>query len=174
MPYHHELTMSEETASQPQIKISWLIGVLAAFAIFSAIGNYSARMTSTYTDYDEQRAEQRKVTLAKVQQAENKLLDPVDKQGKPSAEWVDQDKGLVRIPIDEAMSREIDTLKAEPPAMGSDLAPAAPAAAPAPTSGATNAAPAAASAPASTSTAPTAGATNAASAKPAKPKEAKK
>jgi hypothetical protein len=153
--------MSEEIASQPQIKITWLIGVLLAFVIFSAIGNYSARMTNTYTDYDEQRAAQRKVTLAKTQDAENKLLYPVDKQGKPTAEWVDQQKGTVRINIDEAMNEEIDTLKDMAPGAGPDINPPAPAPAAAPTAPAPAPAPAAAG-------------TNAAPAAPEKPKKAEK
>jgi hypothetical protein len=127
--------MSDETASQPRIKITWLIGTLAAFALFAAIGGYSARMTWDYSDYNQDRAAQRKVTLAKVREAENKLLYPVDENKKPTAEWVDQDKGVVRIPIDEAMSQEIDTLKAQPPAAGCEIT------APAPAAGATNAAP---------------------------------
>jgi hypothetical protein len=143
--------MSEETASQPQIKISWLIWTLAAFAIFSVIGGYSARMTRDYTDYDQQRAEQRKVTLAKVQQAESKLLYPVDDQKKPTAEWIDQDKGVIRIPIDEAMSREVNTLRTKPAAMGGEIAAPAPAAAP-PAAGATTPT----TAPASTNAAPAA------------------
>jgi hypothetical protein len=64
MPYHHELTMSQETATPPRIKITWLIGTLAAFAIFAIIGGYSSRMTWNYSDYDQQRADQRYQTLA--------------------------------------------------------------------------------------------------------------
>ena len=145
--------MSDETASQPQIKITWLIGILAAFVLFSAIGNYSARMTRDYSDYDQDRAAQRYGTLKKVQADEAALLYPaVDAQGKPHAEWIDQDTGVVRIPIEEAMSREIDTLKAQPAAAGCEIAAPAPAtnapAAYAPAT--TNAAPAKPSAPAAT------------------------
>jgi hypothetical protein len=114
--HHYELTMSEETASQPQIKLTWLIGTVAAFAIFALIGGYSARMTQTYTDYDQDRAVARYANLAQVRADENKLIYPLDENKKPTAEWIDQDKGVVRIPIDEAMIREIDTLKAQEPA----------------------------------------------------------
>ena len=51
--------MSDETASQPRIKIAWLIGTLAAFALFAAIAGYSSRMTWDYPDYDQQRADAR-------------------------------------------------------------------------------------------------------------------
>jgi hypothetical protein len=144
--------MSDETAPQPRIKITWLVGTAAAFALFAVIGAYSSRMTWDYPDYDQERAAQRYATLAKLRQAEGKLINPVDAQGKPTAEWVDQTKGIVRIQIEEAMAEEVDTLKAQPVAMGAAIpviAPAAPAAtAGAPATGATNAAPAKPSAPA--------------------------
>jgi hypothetical protein len=145
--------MSDETAPQPQIKIAWLVGTLAAFALFAVIAAYSSRMTWDYSDYDQDRAAQRYVTLAKLQHDEQALLSPVDDKGKPTAEWVDQAKGVVRSPIEEAMVKEIETLKTEAPQIGCEIpvtsaAPAstnaAPAAgAPAPTAGATNTAPAA-------------------------------
>jgi hypothetical protein len=141
--------MPDETAPQPQIKIAWLIGTLAAFALFALIGAYSARMTQDYTDYDQQRADDRKVTLAKVQHDENALLS--------TAEWVDQAKGAIRIPIEEAMVKELDTLKGKPAAMGAVIPPPAPPAPakPAPAAGATSAGKPAASQPAATNVAPT-------------------
>jgi hypothetical protein len=123
--------MSDETAPQSRIKITWLIGTLAAFVLFVVIGAYSSRMTWTYTDYDQDRAAQRYATLAKVRHDEQALIS--------TTEWVDQTKGIVRIPIEEAMAKEIDTLKAQSPQAGAEIAVAAPA----PTTPAsTNAAPA--------------------------------
>jgi hypothetical protein len=149
--------MSDETAPQPRIKIAWLIGTLAAFALFMVIGAYSSRMTWDYASYDQQRSQARYATLAKLQQDESKLINPVDAQGKPTAEWIDQAKGLVRIPIEEAMAKEVATLKAQPAQAGSAIAMPAPApAAPAPAAGATNAAPAKPSAPAAAPAAATA------------------
>lgn len=141
MSHHHELTMSEETASQPQIKITWLIGTLVAFAIFALIGGYSARMTQTYTDYDQDQATIRYANLAQEQKAESKLINPVDKDGKATAEWVDQDKGFIRIPIEEAMAKEVDTLKVEPLVIACAIPGAVAPAAPAPAPATTNAAP---------------------------------
>jgi len=155
--------MPDETASQPPIKITALIGVLVAFALFAVIAGYSSRMTWDYADYDQDRAKVRYDTLAKLQQDEGKLINPVDAQGNSTAEWIDQAKGTIRIPIEEAMVREIDTLKAQPAAIGGAIAVTAPTAgatnaAPAtPSAGATNAAPAASGAgpaPATTATAP--------------------
>jgi len=135
--------MSDATASSPRIKIPWLIGTLAAFALFALIAAYSARMTGDYVDYDQQRAAQRYETLGKVRHAEEALLTPVDSQGHPTAEWVDQAKGVVRIPIEEAMVREIDTLKTQPAQAGAAIAAAPPAPAnPGPAVSGTNAAPA--------------------------------
>jgi hypothetical protein len=147
--------MSEQTIiPQPRIKITWLIGTMAAFAIFVVIGAYSSRMTWDTSDYDQDRAAQRYITLKKVQADENTLLYPaLDAQGKAHAQWIDQANGVVRIPIDEAMAEEIDTLKAQPPAAGCEITPA-----PTPTA-------ASAAAPASTNLAP---------ATPAQPKPSNK
>jgi hypothetical protein len=123
--------MAEEIIPPPQVKIPWLIGTAAAFLIFVIIGWYSKRMTWDYPDYDQLRGQQRYITLAKVRSDESKLINPVDANGKPTAEWVDQDKGLVRIPIEEAMTLEVATLKAEPLAICSEIPGAAPAPAPA-------------------------------------------
>ena len=140
--------------------MSWLLGIAAAFAIFALIAAYSSRMTNDYPGYDSGRAQERYATLAKVQDAENALIEPVDKDNKPTAVWADQTKGTVRIPIEEAMTKEIDTLASQPAAQGAEIpgtAPAAPAPAPepAPTAGAsTNAAPAAPAKKNATTTAP--------------------
>lgn len=169
--------MSDETAPQPRIKITWLIGTMAAFALFVVIGAYSARMTWTYSDYDQDRAKVRKATLADVQKAEKALLYPaVDAQGQPHAEWVDQAKGTIRLPIEEAMGKELDTLKAQPVAMGAEIPVAAPTpAAPAPSTGATNAAPVTPVAPAAKGAAkPTHAGSTAAAAAPAKPNPSNK
>ena len=124
--------MSDENVYHPQIKMTWLIGTLAAFAIFALIGAYSARMTQTYTDYDQDRAAQRYANLAEVRHDEQALLYPVDAQGHSTAVWVDQDKGIIHIPIDEAMAREVDALKAKPVQVGALVPGAVPPPAPAP------------------------------------------
>jgi len=124
--------MSDETISQPRIKITWLIGTLVAFGLFVVIGDYSRHMNRVYTSYDQDRANQRYVTLAKVRHDENALLNPVDDKGHSTAAWVDQTKGTIRIPIDEAMAKEIDTLKAQAPGPGAEIPGAVPAPPPAP------------------------------------------
>ena len=145
--------MSDELPPSSRFKISWLIGIAAAFAIFALIAAYSSRMTNDYPSYDRGRGQARYETLAKVQSAENALIEPVDDQGKPTATWVDQTKGTVRISIEEAMAKEVDTLKSQPMEQGSEIPGAAPAPPPAPPAPA----------------APAAGTTNAAPATPANP-----
>jgi hypothetical protein len=119
--------------SYHRLKWGWLAGVVAAFALFVLVAAYSARMTNDYPDYDHDRAVARYATLAKVRDAEDKLLHPVDDHGNPSAVWVDQDKGLIQISIDEAMTHELADLQKQPAAQGCEIpgtapAPAAPAA----------------------------------------------
>lgn len=128
--------MSEEIAFQPQIKVSWLIGTLVALALFAVIASYSSRMTRDYSDYDQQRATERYATLKKLREDAARTLT--------TAAWVDQDKGTVRIPIDEAMVKELDVLKNNAAHVSEIIPAAAPAAAPAAT---TNAAPASPAAP---------------------------
>jgi hypothetical protein len=125
-----------------RLKYSSLLWVTLAFGIFALVAAYSARMTNDFPSYDDGRAQQRLVTKGKVDQAENALLYPTDKDGRPTAVWVDQDKGLIQVPIDEAMKHEVADLQKVPVGVGALLpgvtAPVAPPPAPA-----TNAAPAA-------------------------------
>ncbi len=131
--------MPDSTAIPARVKISWIFWTLLAFAIFAVIAAYSSRMTNDYTDYDQKRAAERYVTLAK--------LRDTDREALTTAGWVDQGKGIVHIPIEEAMALEVTDLKAKPVALGGPLVvPGAP--------------PAVTSAPATTSAAPAA-ATNA-------------
>lgn len=127
--------MSDITTSTTiRNKIGWLIGTAAAFLIFVIIGTYSVRVTSNYTGYDQKRTMDRYATLAKVRDEANKTLT--------TADWIDQGKQIVRIPIDEAMAKEVETLKTKSAVIGAEIPGTAPALAPAPTSApATNAAP---------------------------------
>ncbi|MCE0523074.1 MAG: hypothetical protein LV480_09205 [Methylacidiphilales bacterium] len=120
--------MSDATL-QPKIKAGWYFGVFAAFLIFALIAGYSARMTHEYSDFDDQRSAARYETLKKVREDAEKTLT--------TADWIDQSKGIIRIPIDEAMAHEIDTLKGQPAQAGAEINPPTPAPAPS-----TNAAPA--------------------------------
>jgi hypothetical protein len=147
-----------------RLKYSALLWVALAFGIFVVIGFYSARMTNDYPSYDAGRGKDRLATRLKVDKAENALLYPVDDKGNPTATWIDQDKGLIQIPIDEAMTHEVSDLQKVTVGEGQPIpgvAPAAPAPAPAPAANAASATPAA---PAATAGKPAA---------PAKPKKKK-
>jgi hypothetical protein len=119
---------------------------------------YSGHMTRAYPSYDQQRTADRYITLKKLQTEENNTINA-------PADWIDQGKKTVHIPIDEAMAKEVDTLKTQPAQMGSALPVMPPPAAPAKPDAAaasTNAAPTTAGAPAKSNAS-----TNAPSAAPA-------
>jgi hypothetical protein len=145
-----------------------LFYTLAGFSVFWVVAWYSISISSHSTTYDDQKATERYATLAKLRATEEKTLT--------TADWVDQTKGLVRIPIDEAMTKVLPLLQAKPLQMGGAIAgmtpPATPAApmqaqpsaataaktgptnAPAAAGPVTNAAPAAATPPPPTKTTP--------------------
>jgi hypothetical protein len=137
--------MTDATTSSPPIKISWFFGILGAFLIFALIAAYSSRMANDTPGYDDQQAAIRIANLQKLQADDEKALT--------TADWIDQSKGTIRIPINEAMAREIKALKAKPVQMGAAI----PGATPTPASAVTAGAPAASPS------------TNAAPAKPAAP-----
>jgi len=119
------------------IQFRWYLSVAAILFVFVIIGVYSSRMArnTDHTDgYDQQQAVERLAKLHKMQDIDQKTLT--------TADWIDQGKGIVRIPIDEAMTEEVAVLKARPVAIGTEIpgvapAPAAPATAPTATNAAT-------------------------------------
>jgi hypothetical protein len=145
--------MSTET--QTTFPFRWYISVAFVLFIFVIVAIHSSRVAEDTTGYDDDQAKLRSEKLAKLLAADQKTLT--------TADWVDKDKGIVRIPIDEAMSQEVALLKAKPVAVGSEIpgavapaAPAAPATNSAPAAATPNAAPAASGTPpASTNAAPT-------------------
>jgi hypothetical protein len=137
--------------------IRWYISVAVVLLIFVVIAFQSTRVAHDTTTYDDDQAKIRLGKLEKLQASDEKTLT--------TADWVDKDKGVVRIPINEAMTEEVALLKAKPVAMGAEIpgaVAAAPASAPAPSAAApatnapTGTAPASTNAPtASTNAAPT-------------------
>ena len=98
-----------DTAPNP-IKLRWFFWTPLGLALFVVIGFYSVKMTEHYDSFEDKRAAARYETLHKLQANEQAILT--------TADWVDQGKKIVRIPIDEAMAEEIDVLKAKPLVMG--------------------------------------------------------
>lgn len=131
--------MADPLTSPPPIKLRWIVGVLAGFMIFVVIAAYSSRMARDAGDYDQQRRTERLAILAKQR--------ATDKQTLTTADWIDQDKGVIRIPIDEAMPQTVAALKAKPVQMGAAMPGAAPIGAPNAAPAATQAAPSKPSAP---------------------------
>ena len=125
--------MSDLAASPSPIKFRWIPGLIAVFLVFVVIGVYSSRVANNTATYDDGQAAERYAKLAK-QQAD-------DKQTLTTPAWVDQGKGIVRLPIDEAIPQEITALQAKPEQMGAAIPAAAPAT-PSTNAPTTNAAPA--------------------------------
>jgi hypothetical protein len=106
--------MSETIANPaPTIRASWIFGILAALLIFVVIASYSSRMASDGTDIDQKRVAERIDILKKQREADEKALS--------TADWIDQAKGTVRIPIDEALPETITALKAKPVQAGAEI-----------------------------------------------------
>ena len=101
------------------LQFRWYLSVAAVLFLFVVVGVYSSRMAHDTAGYDQQQALLRKQRLDKMQDADRKTLT--------TADWLDQSKGTVRIPIDEAMPQEVALLKAKPVAAGTAVAGAAPA-----------------------------------------------
>ena len=139
----------------------WFFGIFAGLAVFAVVGIYSSRMAYETTGYDEDQAKERLARLDKLHASDRKTLT--------TADWIDQAKGTVRIPVDEAMIEELGPLKSKSPRMGTALPVATPKPAAAPTT-ATNAAPASTNAPTADTNAATAN-THAAPAAPAPEKK---
>ncbi len=102
-----------------RVNIHLVFGLLAVFFIFVAIATYSSRMAKDAPDYDSKRRAERLDILQKQREADEKALT--------TADWIDQTKGTVRIPIEEAIPEAITELKAKPVAMGAAIPGAAPA-----------------------------------------------
>jgi hypothetical protein len=117
---------------------------LVALIVFKAVGQ-------PREDYDLKRATLRKERLQALRETDRAQLS--------ETAWVDQGKGIVRIPIEEAMQLTLvdlknkpqrpSTVKAQPvqPAPAAGAAPAAPASSPAAPAGATPPAPVPAASP---------------------------
>jgi hypothetical protein len=145
--------MTDALASPSPIKLRWAFALVVVFLIFVVIATYSSRMAQDTTGYDYQRAAERKANLDKLRADDEKTLT--------TADWIDQTKGIVRIPIDEAMPETVIALQAKPARMGAAIPGTAPVKANTVPASAANAAPAG-----SPQAAPS---TNAASAQPPAP-----
>jgi hypothetical protein len=113
--------MSDTLAAPSPIKFRWLIGLAFVLLVFVVIASYSSRIAQETGSYDRGRAAERYDTLAKLRADDQKTLS--------TADWVDQAKGTIRIPIDEALPETVAALQAKPVQAG-DAIPGAVAAKP--------------------------------------------
>lgn len=127
---------------QPQSTFSTWIGVVLLFAFFGLLALVVFRASPRGDTYEQKRA---KVRAEKLEAAQKQMLTATTTYA-----WVDKNKGVVRIPITEAMKLTVAELADKKPA------PAGPIATPAP-SPAPETSPAASPAAAATATASPAG-----------------
>ena len=100
-------------ATSPSIQPRWYFSVAAALFVFVIVGVYSIRMADDTTGYDQEQAQERYAKLAALQEQDRKTLG--------TADWIDKDKGIIRIPIDEAVAEEVPVLAAKPVTMGAAI-----------------------------------------------------
>ena len=95
--------VSERAASDPDTHTpnSFLVifGTVAALFLVAALFIASIASTGKRDDLDERRAQQRRDTRQKLEQAEHEALT--------TAGWVDKTKGVVRVPIAQAMKSTV-------------------------------------------------------------------
>jgi type II secretory pathway pseudopilin PulG len=131
---------------QPRSTFSTWLGIVLLFAVFGMIAFVMMKASARGDTYEKKRA---KVRAEKLEAAQKENLTALTTYG-----WVDKNKGVVRIPVDQAMKLTLAELADKKPTVGEPIVVASPAAAPQ-TSAAPNA---------STSAAPNASTSPAASA----------
>jgi hypothetical protein len=136
---------------------TWL-GIVLLFGIFGLIAFVLMKASARGDTYEQKRA---KVRTEKLEAAQKENVTALTTYG-----WVDKTKGIVRIPVDQAMKLTLAELADKKPTVGGPIVAASPSAAPqtsaAPNASASPAASAAASPAASASQAAKASATPAA------------
>lgn len=107
----------------------WAVGAFLAFFAFVVIAFVTGRTASSDQTYDEKRAQNRLITLAKLR-ADEELLTT-------TADWVNKEKMIVRLPLTDpsTFQHALTLIQAKPVQMGQPLpviAPAKPSPSPAP------------------------------------------
>jgi hypothetical protein len=106
---------------------TWL-GVVLLFALFGLLAMVAIKASPRGTDYEKKRAEAR---LKKLEDAQKENLTALTSYG-----WVDKNKGVARIPINEAMQIMLVELPNKKPTAAGPIAAASPGVAPQPSPGA--------------------------------------
>lgn len=131
---------------QPRSTFSTWLGIVLLFAIFGVIAFVMMKASARGDTYEKKRA---KVRAEKLDAAQKENLTALTTYG-----WVDKNKGIVRIPVDQAMKLTLVELADKKPTVGGPIVAASPSAAPQTSPGPSAAASPAASPAASVSTTP--------------------
>jgi hypothetical protein len=107
---------------QPRGIFSTWLGVVLLFAFFGLLALVLLRASPRGSDYEKKRAEAR---AKKLDDAQKENLTALTTYG-----WVDKNKGVARIPIDQAMQIMLVELPAKKPTAAGPIAAASPSAAP--------------------------------------------
>ena len=117
------MTAPEPLRHQPQATLSTWIGVVLLFAFFGLLALVLLGALPRGNTFEEKRA---KVRAEKLQAAQKQMLTALTAYG-----WVDKNKGVVRIPITDAMKLTVAELADKKPAAANPIATPEPVAAPA-------------------------------------------
>jgi hypothetical protein len=123
---------------QPRGIFSTWLGVVLLFSLFGLLAMVVIKASPRGTDYEKKRAEAR---LKKLEDAQKENLTALTTYG-----WVDKNKGVARIPINQAMQIMLVELPDKKPTAAGPIAAASPGAAPQSSPGA-SASPAASASP---------------------------
>ncbi|PYI91423.1 MAG: hypothetical protein DME97_14150 [Verrucomicrobia bacterium] len=139
---------------QPRSMFSTWVGVVLLFAFFGMLAFVAVKTSPRGNTYEKKRA---KVRAEKLEAAQKENLTALTSYG-----WVDKNKGIARIPINDAMKLTLAALAEKKPTAAGPIVAASPSAAPQ----ASPASSAAASAAASASASPSASASASTTPKP--------
>jgi hypothetical protein len=107
---------------QPRSTFSTWLGIVLLFAIFGMIAFVMMKASARGDTYEKKRA---KVRAEKLDAAQKENLTAMTTYG-----WVDKNKGIVRIPVDQAMKLTLVELTDKKPSVGGPIVAASPSAAP--------------------------------------------
>src|SRR3954468_8708792 len=107
---------------QPRGMFSTWLGVVLLFSLFGLLAMVVIKASPRGTDYEKKRAEAR---LKKLEDAQKENLTALTTYG-----WVDKNKGVARIPINQAMQIMLVELPNNKPTAAGPIAAASPGAAP--------------------------------------------
>jgi type II secretory pathway pseudopilin PulG len=107
---------------QPRSTFSTWLGIVLLFAVFGMIAFVMMKASARGDTYEKKRA---KVRAEKLDAAQKENLTALTTYG-----WVDKNKGVVRIPVDQAMKLTLVELADKKPSVGGPIVAASPSAAP--------------------------------------------